>query len=620
MKKSLPAHTSAVRKILLDVACALVSSLATFVLRLDLPLPVNFAPSLVPYSILATATKLGLILWLGTWRQSWRNSSVPDLIQLLKVMVAFVVIMSGVGFVLGPANMPLPRGIPFIDGAITLLLWGGIRLLARGFHEREGHSGSHLRPVVIAGAGSAGTSLAREIQRNRSCGMRVAAFLDDDPAKLKMTILGVPVAGTLDQLGEVLDRFGASEVLIAMPSAPGSAVRLVMEQASSRRVRARIIPAIAEVLSGRVSLDLVRDVEVEDLLRREAVRLDLDEIGSYLRGQRVMITGAGGSIGSELVRQAIPFGPSLLVLLGRGENSLHQLEMELKGMDPVPPFVTVVADVRDRTRLGRVIARYRPSVVFHAAAHKHVPMMEEHPEEAVKNNVLGTLNVVECCIEAGVSTLVNISTDKAVNPTSVMGASKRLAEMVVRRVADRVPPGGAYVSVRFGNVLGSRGSVVPLFKEQIRRGGPVTVTDPEMVRYFMTIPEAAQLVLQAGGMGMNGAVFVLDMGEPVRIVDMARDLIRLSGLEPDRDIRIEFTGRRPGEKLYEELLTAEEGTEASRHSKIFVARTEHMGLELDQVIQRLSFAAEVGDQEAIRRILSEAIPTSRLEGIGPGGD
>jgi len=464
--------------------------------------------------------------------------------------------------------------------------------------------------VLIVGAGEAGTMLAREMLRHPEAGLLPVGFLDDDPAKQHQKIMGIPVLGPISSLPQVAASTHADEVLIAIPSAPGKVVRRVVELARQVGLRHRIVPGIYEILSGKVAISQIRNVDVEDLLRRDPVQLDTSEITDYLEGRVVLVTGAGGSIGSEIVRQVARFRPRRILLLGRGENSLYQIEREIERTWPEMDWRTIVADVRDREKMQHVFTTYAPEVVFHAAAHKHVPMMEANPDEAIFNNVGGTKNVVELALEYGVERFVNISTDKAVNPTSVMGASKRVAEYLVQWAAQRAKPGQAFVSVRFGNVLGSRGSVIPLFKEQIAKGGPVTVTHQDMTRYFMTIPEAAQLVLQAGGLGNNGAVYVLDMGEPVRIADLVRDLIRLSGLEPGADIEIIYTGIRPGEKLFEELLTAEEGTEASKHSHIFVAKGNASGLEERlALIEELFDAARKRDPAEIRAVFKRLVPT-----------
>jgi FlaA1/EpsC-like NDP-sugar epimerase len=395
-------------------------------------------------------------------------------------------------------------------------------------------------------------------------------------------------------------------------------VRRIVELAREAGVKHRIIPGIHEILSGQVALSQIRDVSLEDLLRREPVQLETNSISSYLEGRTVLVTGAGGSIGSEIVRQVSRFKPRKLILFGRGENSIFTMEQELKRTWPELEYALVIGDVRDRAKVEDVFKRFAPNVVFHAAAHKHVYLMEQNPDEAILNNVFGTKNIAELCLQYGAERLVNISTDKAVNPTSVMGASKRMAEYVVQAVSRRAKPGQTFSSVRFGNVLGSRGSVIPKFQQQIRDGGPVTVTDPAMIRYFMLIPEAAQLVLQAGGLPENGAVYVLDMGEPVKIVDLARDVIRLSGFEVGRDIDIVFTGAVPGEKLYEELLTSDEGTAASKYEKIFVGQQAALGdAALEAALARLEMAARARDGAAIRAILLELIPGATIGAANP---
>ena len=405
-------------------------------------------------------------------------------------------------------------------------------------------------------------------------------------------------------------------VLIAMPSQPGKVIRSVVETAHKAGVKHRIIPGIHELLSGNVSISNIRDVNVEDLLRRESVELETENIAAYLKDQVVLVTGAGGSIGSEIVRQVAGFEPKQLLLVGRGENSIYLIDRELSSTHPGIQKEALIADVRDEVSMRAIFERYRPSVVFHAAAHKHVPLMEANPEQAVFNNVFGTRNVVGLALEYRVRRFVNISTDKAVNPTSVMGAAKRVAELIVHDAAQKCGHDCGFVSVRFGNVLGSRGSVIPMFQSQIERGGPVTVTHPDMRRYFMTIPEATQLVLQAGSMMLNGAVYVLDMGEEVKIVDLARDLIMLCGKEVGTDIEIEFTGMRPGEKLFEELLLAEEGTIPSEHEKIFVARSIGDTDGLNGNLERLFDVASIRDAEGIREVLSEIIPSCMFDIAG----
>ncbi len=595
-----------------------------FLLRLDRV--DQYIPSLLFYTLVGFSFKGILIGWSGLHRQSWRRVGVRDLgviVQVVGVFAAamFLFVWLWFAFRLPGSSFPLPRSIPLLEALISVFLLGGwrlgVRLVTEGVarHQRA----AAAKPVLIVGAGEAGTLMAREMLRHPESGLEPVGFVDDDPNKWRLRMLGLPVFGAIERLPEVVRQQKVQEVLIAMPSAPGKVIRQVVELCRQAQVEYRIVPALYEILSGRVSLTQIREVRVEDLLRREPVHLDLEGIASMVAGKRVLVTGAGGSIGAEIVRQVARFRPASVVLLGRGENSLYELlkEIEHSGWDL--RYEVVVADVRDRRRLCRIFQAYRPHLVFHAAAHKHVPLMEWNPEEAILNNVLGTRNVVECAQHVQTERLVNISTDKAVNPTSVMGVSKRIAEYIVQAAAQQAQEGQVFVSVRFGNVLGSRGSVVPLFQEQIRRGGPVTVTHPEMRRYFMTIPEAVQLVLQAAYLGDNGAVYVLDMGEPVKIVDLARDLIRLSGFTED-EIPIVFTGPRPGEKLFEELLTAEEGVTATKHAQIFVARTTPVEVEwLQAHLAALEQALEAGDISRLFALLQEMVPTYR-PWMGQAGD
>ncbi|MCX7827724.1 MAG: polysaccharide biosynthesis protein [Thermanaerothrix sp.] len=599
-------------KMALDISAGALVSVLALVLRLGYPVPGEFLYSIPHYLALSGAGKLVAELLWNLHRQSWKDVSIPNLKDIFNASAANLLITSS-GLFMMSTLAKVPRSVPVIDSILYGVMLCALRILRRRFWEKRLSCGK-LMGVIIAGAGEAGISLAREMLKNPAMGMELKGFLDDDPQKRLTTFLGYPVLGGLEDLKEAAKKSGASEVLIAMPSAEGRVVKRVLEAASSAGLKARIVPSYSEIVSGKASISQLRDVNIEDLLRREPVRLDLSSIRGYVDHRVVMVTGAGGSIGSEITRQLARFSPGLMVLVGRGENSLFHLKRHLSRIEGCPPFKLVVADVRDRERISQVMDLYKPEVVFHAAAHKHVPFMEENPEEAIKNNFLGTKNVARLALEKGVRVFVNISTDKAVNPTSVMGASKRLAEMEVLRCAEAAGQDRCFVSVRFGNVLGSRGSVIPIFKDQIRRGGPVTVTHPDMSRYFMTIPEAAQLVIQAGGLGENGKVFVLDMGEPVRIADLARDLILLSGLQPGKDITIEYTGVRPGEKLYEELFTPEEGTMASRHSKILIAPNHRVPEDFEALSEALVSAALKGDPAAVRDMLARIIPGCRLEG------
>jgi len=596
-------------KFSLDTLAWSIAAALSFWLRLEDPIPFYVRPML--FYILLGAVVGGLVITaLGLPRQAWYKAGMRD------TFVVFQAAALGSGFLflivsVGHPDLGIPRSIPIIHGILAFLFLGGLRVFARFAAERSGLRAvaGKRRHVLIAGAGEAGTILAREMLRHPETGLMPLGFLDDDPNKSGQKYLGLRILGKLNDLPRVVRYTGAEEVLIAIPSAPGAVVRRVVDLARKAGVRYRIIPGIYDILANRVSVTQIREVEVEDLLRRDPVRLSVEEIAGYLEDKVVLVTGAGGSIGSEIVRQVLPFRPKFLVLVGRGENSLYELGKRLEREYPSAQWRIVVADVRRKDKLLTIFEHYHPQVVFHAAAHKHVPLMELNPDEAIFNNVGGTKNLLEIALNSGVERFVNISTDKAVNPTSVMGASKRVAEYLVTWAAARTRANQVFVSVRFGNVLGSRGSVIPLFKEQIRQGGPVTITHPDMVRYFMTIPEAAQLVLQAGGLGENGAVYVLDMGEPVRILDLAYDLIRLSGLEPHVDIDIVFTGKRPGEKLFEELLTAEEGTRATKHKKIFVARNTDIPPNFAENLRALFEAARTGSGEAIRKALRDIVPT-----------
>jgi FlaA1/EpsC-like NDP-sugar epimerase len=512
---------------------------------------------------------------------------------------------------------------------------GGTRFSLRTLQAGRLLAGQRLNPaqvgtvkrVLIVGAGDAGATVAKELRTRTRLGMQPVGFIDDDPNKRGHLIHGVKVVGNRAGMRAAIARLEANAVLVAMPTAPGTVVRSILQDCGEIGISVMTVPGIAELISGEVAVSQIRPVQVEDLLRREAASLDLESISGYLRGATVMITGAGGSIGSELCRQIVDFHPARLVLLGRGENSIYNIHMELQGRPAGDvELVPVIADIRDMPRLKAIMQHYRPSVVFHAAAHKHVPLMEANPSEAVANNVLGTRNLLDASAESGVRDFVLVSTDKAVNPTNVMGASKRIAELLLQETAART--GRRYVAVRFGNVLGSRGSVVPLFKRQIEAGGPLTITDQEMTRYFMTIPEAAQLIVQAAAMGKGGEIFVLDMGEPVRIYDLALDLIRLSGLEPFRDIDLEITGLRPGEKLYEELFTASEERISTLNSRIFVSSLQppdHDGLQ--EGIRELARLLSTGgaDETALRTAISRLVPefrytpTRAAERIGANG-
>ncbi|MCL4531978.1 MAG: polysaccharide biosynthesis protein [Actinobacteria bacterium] len=500
-----------------------------------------------------------------------------------------------------------------------MALLGGTRFSLRAINASRRVSGrdfdaatiAGLKRVIVVGAGDAGVAVVKELLQRPKLAMEPLGFVDDDPEKRGKWIHGVQILGSRSDLRKLATRLLADGVIVAMPTAPGTIIREIVQECEEIGVGVMTLPGMAELISGKVAFSQIRPVQVEDLLRREPATLDLEAIAGFLRGATVMVTGAGGSIGSELCRQIVSFHPAGLLLLGRGENSIYQIHTELLSRsNGETKYVPLIADVRDMPRLKAIMGEYRPSAVFHAAAHKHVPLMEANPTEAIATNVLGTWNLLQVAAETGVETFVQVSTDKAVNPTNVMGASKRIGEMLLQRTAAQT--GRRFVAVRFGNVLGSRGSVVPLFKQQIESGGPVTVTHRDIIRYFMTIPEAVQLIIQAAAMGQGGEIFVLDMGQPIRIYDLAVDLIRLSGFEPFTDIDIEVTGLRPGEKLQEELFTASERRMATRNSRIFVSslQTCHEG-EMDEGLRGLAELVSAGKyedgvlREAIRRLVPE---------------
>jgi FlaA1/EpsC-like NDP-sugar epimerase len=498
----------------------------------------------------------------------------------------------------------VPLSVLALDAGLTGVFVGLPRFFAR-LGARRAHSKS-ARPALIVGAGAAGGLIARELLENSQLGIRPVGFVDDDPAKQGLRLHDVPVLGTLKDLPRVAESENVTDVIIAIPSAPGMTVRAVVRYASESGLVTRTVPGLYEILSGEKSVSALRKIEIHDLLRREPITTDTAQVRSLVTGQTVLVTGAGGSIGRELCRQLARLDPELIVAVGRGENSIFELLQELKGDFPRVPIDPVIADVRDERRMQRLFSHYTPYSVFHAAAHKHVPLMEANVGEAILNNVMGTRNVVHCAAMCESEHFVMVSTDKAVRPTSVMGATKRIAEHIVHEVAlERT----RYVAVRFGNVLGSRGSVVPTFMRQIAAGGPVTITHPEMTRYFMTIPEAVQLVLQAAAMGARGEVFVLDMGEPVRVLDLATDMIRLSGLELGSDIEIQFSGMRPGEKLYEELFFSSADAEPTSHEKILRAKDSVFPPDGHALIEQLIRGAERNQSDGeLRRMIATLVP------------
>jgi FlaA1/EpsC-like NDP-sugar epimerase len=560
------------------------------------------------------------------YRRIWRYLSIGDLFLIAEVVTGGIFstvlclnLVKGIAF---------PRTVVALTWFFSLALVGGSRLVWRLYCERKGALNRGQERILIVGAGDAGEVISREIIRRPDLGQLVG-FMDDDKEKVGKRIHNRKVLGNVEGINDILEKEQVSTVIIAIPTASGKEIKRIVENIKNKEVNIKTLPGLYELVDGKVSVSRIRSIRIEDLLGREPVDLNLEEISGYLQGKRVMVTGGGGSIGGELARQICRFGPKSLILLDHSENGLFHINLELEGkwtgvgeeagadMEIVP----VVADIRDRDKMDKIFKEYKPEVIFHAAAHKHVPMMEYHPDEAVMNNIIGTKNVAELAEKYGAERMVMISTDKAINPTSVMGASKRVAEMVVKDLGsrkvgaeERIGEGEGktkFVAVRFGNVLESNGSVVPMFKQQIAKGGPVTVTDREVKRYFMTLPEASQLVIQAGALGKGGEVFVLDMGEPIKVLDLAEELIRLSGFEVGEDIEIKIVGLRPGEKLFEELLTEEERSRVlgdSGHEKIFIAKVEEVdGEKLEKDIGELERLAKEMDAEGIVRKLQEIV-------------
>ncbi|MEH1798144.1 MAG: nucleoside-diphosphate sugar epimerase/dehydratase [Nostoc sp.] len=576
-------------------------------------------------TILFLAVKLTVLWNFGFYRLYWRYASIEELLYITLLIGIAVIIQAvffdAIRFIPYLAMDKLPQSLPLIDGLLSCIFIGGLRFSIR-IVERISQQRTVFKPqdrVLIVGAGNAGVSLVQEMQRNPQLGFHPVAFIDDDPRKFRAYIRGIPVVGDRYQIPDVLKSLKIHKVIIAMPTVTGRVIREILDICKATGTQTSTLPGIHEILNGRVRVDSIRDVRIEDLLRREPVQIDFEQVSQFLKGKTVLITGSGGSIGSELCRQIFKCNPAEIILMGHGENSVFNIQQELEqlvqvieneGKSPrnTPRISTFIADIRFKSRLEHAFELFQPDVIFHAAAHKHVPLMELNPVEAITNNVMGTKNLLELSLQYDVKHFVMISTDKAVNPTNVMGASKRVAEMLVLQAARE--SGKPYVTVRFGNVLGSRGSVVPTFKKQIAAGGPVTVTHPDIRRYFMTIPEAVQLVLQATVLGRGGEVLMLNMGKPVKIVDLAKELIRLSGYEVNQDIEIVFTGLRPGEKLFEELFIPGEEYEPTQHEKLLVVKNAS-GMISDKLaitVETLCQAAAKNDTSFILFLLEQLVP------------
>ncbi|KAA3652447.1 MAG: polysaccharide biosynthesis protein [Proteobacteria bacterium] len=592
--------------VLFDLVTAAVAWSAGFLLRFNFEWPPGYGAKFSLSLMILLVVHAAACRWAGLYRGMWVFASLPDLKRVLKAVgVSSVALLA---LLAADRTLPgIPRSMMILYPLLLITIMGGGRATWRMWKEHRlyGDLRAAGKPVVVVGAGTGGAMLVRELERSPD--WRVVALVDDSPAKRGLELYGCPVAGSVDELPQVLADFKAQHVILAMPSAAGEALRRAADLAVRAGAHTFTVPGLEDLMSGKVAINAMRPVEIEDLLGRESVSIDTDHVQAMIAGKTVLVTGAGGSIGSELCRQLARFSPARLVLLEASEFVLYTIEQWFANHQPDVAIVPLAGDVKDAQRLDEIFAQWQPALVFHAAAYKHVPLMEVgNAWQAVRNNVLGTLQVAQCAQRHGAERFVLVSTDKAVNPTNVMGATKRLAEMVCEALHSQ---GGRtqFEMVRFGNVLGSTGSVIPKFQEQIARGGPVTVTHPEITRYFMSIPEAAQLVLQAASMGRGGEIFVLDMGDPVRIVDLARNMIRLSGYAED-DIRIEFTGLRPGEKLYEELLADAEETRETPHPKLRIARSRPVPADFLMVLGHwLASAGPVAD-DAVRQGLLRWVP------------
>jgi len=573
-------------------------------------------------TILFLVVKLIIFWGFGFYRRYWKYASIEEGIYIITLMMGVVVIQTTLFNLLEMLLGELPQSLPILEGILScifvILLRFSVRVVERISHRQK--ISKNRERVLIIGAGSAGVSLVEDMQRNPQFGAYPIGFIDDDIKKQNIHLRGIPVLGNRQKISEVIKTLNIHKVIIAMPTVPGQTIREIVDICQNNGVQPSTLPGIYEILNGRVRVDSVRDIKIEDLLRREPIQTELERVAQFIKNKTVLITGSGGSIGSELCRQILRCHPAKIILIGHGENSVFNIQQELEKLIQIlknnhksapdvniPQIYTFIADIRVQSRLEHAFERFKPDVIFHAAAHKHVPLMELNPAEAITNNVMGTRNLLQVALQYNVEHFVMISTDKAVNPTNVMGASKRVAEMLVLQAAKE--SGKSYVAVRFGNVLGSRGSVVPTFQKQILAGGPITVTHPDICRYFMTIPEAVQLVLQASILGRSGEVLMLNMGEPVKIVDLAKALIHLSGYEVNKDIDIVFTGLRPGEKLFEELFIEGEEYENTEHEKLLVVKNASRIIpnSLNITVEKLLGVAAKNDTNSIILLLSQLV-------------
>lgn len=615
--KELFCNGKKVRSILLflvDIVTINIALMFSFYVKYDSFLPNKFETEFKVTILILLISYLTPLISLKMYRSLWRNAGFDEFTRA-SMAVAMGLIVSNTLLVV--INIKIPFVIILLTGILIYLAVIGSRLSYR-ITRRIFLFGSiflekDYKKVLIIGAGAYAQIIIDEMQKDRENHLRPIAIIDDNPEKVNTYLRGIRVLGNRNKIKKVVEEKEIDMIVIAISSINGKNKKEIIEICKDTKVKTKIIPAIGELIDGKASLKKMRDVDLKDLLGRDEIKLDKAGIGGYIKNKVVLVTGGGGSIGSELCRQIASFKPKLLLILDNYENNAYEIENELNRRRPNLYKKTIIATIREKNRIRQVFEEYKPEVVFHAAAHKHVPLMEFSPSEAIKNNSKGTLNMAELALQYNVEKFVLISTDKAVNPTNIMGATKRICEMVIQGMAAESKKLGKkteFAAVRFGNVLGSNGSVIPLFKEQIAEGGPVTLTDKNITRYFMLIPEAVQLVLQAGAFAKGGEIFVLDMGHPVKIYDLARDLISLSGFEPDKDIEIKITGLRPGEKLYEELLMNEEGLENTTHEKIFIGRPAYFDIrEIKEKIHNLIRIGEKGNKEELKDKVQEVVPT-----------
>ncbi|MEG0331802.1 MAG: nucleoside-diphosphate sugar epimerase/dehydratase [Clostridium sp.] len=601
-------HVNQILLAILDVIFVNAAIFASYLVRFSWEIPDvyldTYYKSFIPVSIIMIIS----FWFFRLYKSVWRYASITELMYIIMAVAvgSFGSLIYGV-FVI---DRRFPLSVYFMMAVFVMVSSGGIRLLSRVMSSIDilpSNAGIKSKRVIVVGAGDAGAMVVKEMKKHPELGYTPVALVDDNKSKIGGLINGTPIVGTREDIGTIVKNRDIDEILIALPSISNEERRSIMKICSETGVKLKTLPGIYELINGKISINQIRDVEIEDLLGRDPIELNLDSIAGYLTDKVVLITGGGGSIGSELCRQIVKFNPRKLIILDIYENSAYDLQMELNFKYPKISKEVVIASIREKHRLEEVFEKFSPEVVFHAAAHKHVPLMEANPKEAIKNNVIGTYNLAVTADKYKVKKFVLISTDKAVNPTNIMGATKRMCEMIIQSINKKSET--EFVAVRFGNVLGSNGSVIPLFKKQIKEGGPISVTHPDINRYFMTIPEAAQLVIQAGSMAKGGEIFILDMGSPVKIVDLAKDLIRLSGLEPGRDIKINFTGLRPGEKLYEELLMDEEGISNTTHRKIFIGKPGQFDFE--DITTKVNILRDSldGEEEAIFNLVEKIVPT-----------